>query len=326
MWAPHKAAPYGRQYKCDSATTLDLSTVIYGGRRRGQSQTHDHRRPRHITADFAATDLLALMDDAGVERAVLLQGPYYGERDAQVAAAARRYPDRFIGAFAPDPRSSHHRLQFRRCVDDYGLRILKFEMSAATGLCGIYPDLRIDSDAMRWLLEAARQHDLVVVFDLGAVDSVSYQTDRMQRIAGRFPELSFVIAHLAQPPLATPDDAPRKAAWQRQIALGRLPNVHFDLSALPAYAPDAVYPFVAAQDYIRQALKLVGAGKIMWGHGRAPVCCAKRHSCGVKRSTVKSAFGDLARSRPLPSPARPAYAPAAGRDAAAVRRCVRANR
>src|SRR5262245_4623884 len=35
---------------------------------------------------------------AGVDKAVLLQGPFYGERNTEVAEAIRRWPDHFTGA------------------------------------------------------------------------------------------------------------------------------------------------------------------------------------------------------------------------------------
>ena len=106
--------------------------------------------------------LLAQMDWAGVERAVLLQGPFYGEADATVASAVKRWPDRFLGAFAPDPRASDVRQQFDQCVDEYGFRVVKFELTETTGLdrslsrsgyrfAGIPLDLRRGAAAEYWL-------------------------------------------------------------------------------------------------------------------------------------------------------------------------------
>lgn len=47
--------------------------------------------------------LVAAMDLVGVDRAVLLQGPFYGYCNAYVNAAATCFRDRFAAAIATDP-------------------------------------------------------------------------------------------------------------------------------------------------------------------------------------------------------------------------------
>ena len=236
------------------------------GRVRWGENTIQLLPPFAETTAFTAEMLLAQMDWAGVERAVLLQGPFYGDANATVASAVKRWPDRFLGAFAPDPRASDVRQQFDQCVDEYGFRVVKFELTETTGLTGRYPDLDIDSPEFHWIYEEAQRRKLVVTFDLGKAGSASYQTNNVAAIARRYPALNIVIAHLAQPPIASPEDDALNAAWEGQILLGRLPNVTFDTSALPAYSPDYdEYPYVVAQEYIRRAVDLIGADKLMWG-------------------------------------------------------------
>ncbi|MCA9910357.1 MAG: amidohydrolase family protein, partial [Anaerolineae bacterium] len=111
---------------------------------------------------FPPEALLANMDWAGVDMTVLLQGSYYGEANATVAEAVRRWPDRFVGAAWIDPRASDARETFLRCVEDYGFRILKFEISVGTGFVGVYPDLRLDEDSMAWIWAEAEQRGLVM--------------------------------------------------------------------------------------------------------------------------------------------------------------------
>ena len=52
-------------------------------------------------------------------------------------------PTAFVGAFAPDPLAPDVRQVYKQCVEDYGLRILKFELTEPTGLTGLHPDLRL---------------------------------------------------------------------------------------------------------------------------------------------------------------------------------------
>ena len=236
------------------------------GRARWGDETIQLLPPFNEATTFPAEALLAQMDWAGVERAVLLQGPFYGEANAYVASAVERFPDRFVGAFAPDPCAPDVRHRYKQCVEDYGLSIVKLELTEPTGLTGRYSDLRIDAPEHRWLFEAAESDGLTVTFDLGKIGSRAYQTDAVAAIAKRHPNLTIVIAHLAQPPIGECDDALSNEQWKEQILLGCKPNVFFDLSALPAYSPDYdEYPYMAARAYIKRAAELIGAEKIMWG-------------------------------------------------------------
>lgn len=172
------------------------------GRVRWGDETIQLLPPFNEETTFPAEALLAQMDWAGVERAVLLQGPFYGEANAYIASAVARFPDRFIGAFAPDPCAPDARQQYQQCVEEFGLRIVKLELTEPTGLTGRYSDMRLDAPEHRWLFEAAEKDGLVVTLDLGKIGSRAYQTDAVAVIAERHPDLHIVIAHLAQPPIA----------------------------------------------------------------------------------------------------------------------------
>jgi predicted TIM-barrel fold metal-dependent hydrolase len=215
---------------------------------------------------FPPEALLGNMDWAGVDKAVLLQGPFYGEANDYIARAVRQWPDRFIGAGHVDPCAPDAREMFRRCVDEHGFYILKFEMSVGTGLVGLYPDLRLDGERMAWIWDEAERRRLIVTLDLGAVGAASYQTDAVRTVSERHPHVKIVICHLAQPPIAQHEDTESDRLWQEQVQLASHPNVWFDISALPAYASSVEeYPYPLACDYIRRAVEVVGVDKLMWG-------------------------------------------------------------
>jgi predicted TIM-barrel fold metal-dependent hydrolase len=129
------------------------------------------------TTSFGPELLLENMDWAGVDKAVLLQGPFFGEVNEYVWQAVKKWPDRFIGAGFFDPRSSDAREVFRRNADMFGFGIIKLECSEACGLVGLYPDLRLDEEAMAWIWEAAETRNMVVTLDLGGVGCASYQIE-----------------------------------------------------------------------------------------------------------------------------------------------------
>jgi predicted TIM-barrel fold metal-dependent hydrolase len=209
--------------------------------------------------------LIAHMDWVGVDKVVLLQGPFYGECNAYVAQAAARYPDRFIAAAYFDPWVERSRAVFDAALANGHFRAVKLECSVTTGLIGLHPQARLDAPDLAWLWGELEQRRLVLVLDLGAVGSPSYQTAAVRRIAANHPGLRVVVAHLGQPNPEVEADASRRAQWQGQIELGRLPNVWFDCAALPAYVAAEGFPYPSAARYLRQALERIGPAKIMWG-------------------------------------------------------------
>jgi predicted TIM-barrel fold metal-dependent hydrolase len=218
---------------------------------------------------FPPEVLLDYLDWAGVDKAVLLQGSFYGECNGAVRRAVRQWPDRFTGAAFVDPRGPNPQAALRRRANE-GFCILKFEMSVGTGFMGLYPDLRLDEPAFVDLYALAAELGFTITLDLGAPGSPSYQTDLVEALARRHPATRLVIAHLAQPPLAAQYAAPatseQDAAWEEQLTLGRLPNVWFDLSALPHFASATEdYPWPSALAAVQRAAARIGADRLMWG-------------------------------------------------------------
>ena len=217
--------------------------------------------------------LIAHMDWLGVDKAVLLQGPFYGECNAYVAAAATRYPDRLIAAAYFDPWAEDSRQTFEQTLSDPVFRAVKLECSVGTGLFGLHPAASLDAPELAWLWEALERRGRVLTLDLGAIGSRSYQTAAVRAIAEAHPTLRVVVAHLGQPNPALDTDERLRGMWQEQLELGRLPNLWFDCAALPAYTyPTAGagvaaegFPFASVARYLVQAVDRLGPAKIMWG-------------------------------------------------------------
>jgi predicted TIM-barrel fold metal-dependent hydrolase len=209
--------------------------------------------------------LLANMDWAGIDIAVLLQGPFYGESNDYVAQAVKKWPDRFIGAAYLDPWIADARMVFDSVIASGLFKAVKVECSVATGLCGLHPEARLNEPELNWLWQALEQQGLVLTLDLGAIGSRSYQTEAVKMIAENYPRLKIVIAHLGQPTTQAETNPTLWAQWQAQIDLGKLPNVWFDSSALVAYLPQEEYPYPSAARYLHQAIERIGANRVMWG-------------------------------------------------------------
>jgi predicted TIM-barrel fold metal-dependent hydrolase len=236
----------------------------YGRIRFGDQETQ-LLPPYNKKTEYTPEMLVANMDWAGVDKVVLLQGTAYGECNDYARQALARYPDRLILAAFFDPWAEDNRAFFETIVERPGFRAVKLECSVAAGLCGLHPEARLDAAEIAWLWDEIERRGLLLVLDLGAVGSLSYQTGAVRAIAESHPDMRIVIAHLAQPQPNAAADPQLWCLWEEQIDLGLLPNVFFDNAALPAYLPDEDFPYPTVERYMRLAVERIGAHKIMWG-------------------------------------------------------------
>ncbi len=211
---------------------------------------------------YSAEMLLANMDWAGVERAVLLQGPFYGECNDYALEAARCYPDRLQAVAYLDPWREDLRAQWT-AAESYAA--IKIECSVKTGFCGLYPGARLDDPELLWLWDALEQSGKVLVLDLGHIGGASYQTAAVRDIAVGHEGLRVVIAHLGQPEPQMAVDAELTRLWREQIDLGRLANVYFDTATLPAYVGEEAFPYPTTQRWLEEAIDRIGPEKVLWG-------------------------------------------------------------
>lgn len=220
--------------------------------------------PYQRETSFTPETLIANMDWAGVAKAVLLQGSFYGERNQEVVSACREHPERFVGAAYLDPWVDDPQSEFDRLFRDVGFRILKLELSDRTGLHGLHPGFQLDDECLHWLWNGLRRHDAVLTVDLGPVGGPPYQTHAVHRIATDWTDLKIVICHLAFPTRKMDRDQRLLELWKEQIQLAKLSNVWFDLAALPHRAEES-YPYPKMAEWVRYAGETVGYEKLMWG-------------------------------------------------------------
>ena len=209
--------------------------------------------------------LMANLDWAGVDRAVLLQGPFYGECNAYVLDALDKYAARLAGAAYFDPWMAGSRKTFELTLEAAGFCAVKLECSVPSGLCGIHPEAQLGSPDLEWLWQELERRGLVLVLDLGGIGSRSYQTEAVRTIAVRHPSLKIVVAHLGQPRPEAEAKPDQWKMWEEQVDLGLLPNLWFDCASLVAFVNEEGYPFLSVERYLRLAIERIGADKVMWG-------------------------------------------------------------
>lgn len=204
-------------------------------------------------------DLLKLMDEQEVEKAVLLQGNYFGFQNRYSLEAAARYPDRFRAAVSYDP-FSRFRDQIRtHLFEELGAGIVKFEVSTGSGLMSNHHTFSLDGEMMEEEYAYADEHGLIFVIDIGKCGSESWQIEPLRRAILRHPSMKFVVCHLLA---ANMTQEKELAEGLKRLAL---PNVWFDLAAVPHNCRPDSYPYPNAVRYIRLGIDLLGADRLIFG-------------------------------------------------------------
>ena len=205
---------------------------------------------------FHAETLVRLMDEGGIDHAVLLQGGNYGFHNDYTAEAARRFPTRFTAGMTVDPYAKYALKILEHLHRDYGMQILKFEVSETWGLTGYHPALRLDGPEMTPLLSYAQENDIIVVYDMGPMGTASFDPGALFRLKAAYPELTFVMTHCFFPREDGSND--QRLAWMRELASDRF---FFDIANLPLKNGD----FTFVRGFLAEAKAAVGADHLIWG-------------------------------------------------------------
>ena len=205
---------------------------------------------------FSAESLLALMDEAGVDHAVLLQGGNYGFHNDYAAEAARRWPDRFTAAATLDPCAFYAEKILDHMIGDEGIRVLKFELSQFWGLTGYHPGLSLDGVEFAPVFRRAEEAGVTVTLDLGPMGTAGCDPEALVRVRERYPALTMVLAHCFFPK----EDGKNglRLEYMKRLVGDRF---FFDIANLGAMGitPGEVL------DFLRAARAAVGADHLMWG-------------------------------------------------------------
>lgn len=209
--------------------------------------------PQPLTKDR----LLRRMNEAGVQRAVLVPPSWDGERNDVVLDAARSNPDRFtvMGRLDLDDPDARSQLQgWRSIAGMSGLR-LTFRKHAMT--------------RDHWIWAASERG--AVPLSLGVYGDYAEQFRTLARIAGAHPALRVSICHVGIQKGRSGETA--FADLDHVLALARHPNVCVNVTALPCYATDD-YPYRQAHPHIRRIYDAFGPARMFWGTDLSRLPCS----------------------------------------------------
>lgn len=220
---------------------------------------------------FTVPTILCVMDNAGVERGVIMQGA----NDAilpDTIAAVQAHPDRLWGAMRLDPRANNLAERVR-IYNDMGLTVIKCLTQVRAGMPNVYKDNPLDSEAHMAAWKEAEERGLTVAVDAGFPGNPGYCIDALDKMAASYPGLRIVICHLGLP---TPDLGSRPeeyALWRRMLSLAKHGNVWFECSALSTFFIEEAYPFPSAQKLVRDFMDEYGPHKVLWASDMPGTLC-----------------------------------------------------
>jgi predicted TIM-barrel fold metal-dependent hydrolase len=197
----------------------------------------DWSRERPVDAD----KMVAAMDEAGIERAVLVQASTcYGHDNSYVADAVAAHPKRFAGVFSVDMLAADAPQRIRHWLGR-GLKGLRVFIAGHT----TSHDARLDDPRSFPAWRCAVEADIPVCVQLRAPGLPQLET-----LLREFPSARIVLDHMARP---MPEDA------ASLFALAHYPNLFLKFTT--HNVRDAKDP----QAFMRNVVDAFGARRIAWG-------------------------------------------------------------
>ena len=188
------------------------------------------------------------MDDAGVDKAVLVQPTPYGWDNSYLMDARRQDRDRFRAVVLVDPSAedSAEKLSGLIEAEADGLRINLHLLAEGYA----------EKESFWNLLQAAADVGIPVCFQL-----TPDHFNLVQVAAERFPQTKFVLDHLAKPFTGSSATTPLFAQF---LGLAKFKNVYVKLSGLNYYSIQP-YPYKDTWPLLKAACKRFTAERCMWG-------------------------------------------------------------
>jgi predicted TIM-barrel fold metal-dependent hydrolase len=208
------------------------------------------RNQPQLANGFAAPEMVAQMEAAGVDRAVIVPPTWIGEDNSTALEACEAFPGRFavMGRFDPlapdiEGRLSHWRQQPNMLGIRMTFRVPPF-------------DTWLDDNSLDGFWSACERYEIPVMA------LVPSEAHKLYRVAERHPGLTLIIDHMAA-------DLQEKgtASFEKidgLLGLARFPNVSVKTSSAPSLSAEP-YPFRDIYPFLKQIYEGFGSQRMLWG-------------------------------------------------------------
>jgi predicted TIM-barrel fold metal-dependent hydrolase len=211
---------------------------------------------------FTPEEAIVLMDDAGVDAAVIHPPGWDPNSTPMALQAVQDYPGRFaiMGALPLDRPESRARIAHWR--DQPGMLGLRYGF--------------LSDPARQWLRDGTIDW-LWTEAEKAGVPIAMLATDSLKDIAGiaqRHPALHLTIDHLGgRGGTTTLKNAAAMTHIPDLLALAKFPNVAVKATGAPGYSTEA-YPFRGMHTYLRQIYDAFGPHRMFWGTDISKMPCS----------------------------------------------------
>lgn len=199
---------------------------------------------------FTIERVVPLMDEAGVDRVIIVPPSLEGDRLDYAQEAVRKHPGRFaiMGRIELDNPASAERLPtWKQQLGVLGIRL---------NIAGAQAAWLTDGTA-DWFWPAAEKATIPVMF------LTTGHNHRFARIADRHPQLSLIIDHMGVSSATVRSDGVA-AAIAQSVALAKFSNISVKLSAAALISAEP-YPFRDIADHIKRLFDAFGPRRCYWG-------------------------------------------------------------
>jgi predicted TIM-barrel fold metal-dependent hydrolase len=212
---------------------------------------------------YDADALLADMDAVGVDEAVVVGLPLPEWHDNWYTLKVAEEYDRLYGIVLADPfhDDAADRLRAEAAHEDViGYRLAS--VYPRDRMYAVDPGETVRTD---WLLDAIEETafwEATAETETAVTLLVQYeQLDQVLELVERYPELDYVIDHMARAYADVPFDDPDFATFED---LAEYDNVLVKASALGLLSHEA-FPFTDIEGHVRWMLDTFGRGRVAWG-------------------------------------------------------------
>ena len=192
--------------------------------------------PAYMTDGVNSVErLIANMDFAQVNAAVVVQEYIDGNQDEYLLKCKEKYPDRIKVCSLYEEKEDYR-------LDGFdGIKICAGRLT------------KVKLEELSPLFHKAEEKGMFVAIDLADGDA---QVPAMKQLIKECPDLRIAIGHFG---MVTVD------GWQKQIELACNKNVYIESGGITWLFNSEFYPYPSAVDAILEARDICGMDKLMWG-------------------------------------------------------------
>ena len=210
-------------------------------------------------ACFTKEELINEMDEAGIDRAIIVPPMWMGDTNDLALQASLSYPERLVVLGRLSLDNPENKQLIPAWNEQPGMLGLRFTFSNNKDFS------LLDNGNLKWLWEEAELCDVPIML------MISGHLDSVDKIARAYPGLRLCIDHLG-----LVRNAVDKAAFgdlSKLLSLATHDNIVVKATSLPCYST-AEFPYRNLHPYLRQVYDAFGPSRIFWGSDLTRLTCS----------------------------------------------------